>query len=319
MTEFFKYPSLTNHYAIGKEFRIIDRLNDFWYSTEKIHGANASYILTSNGNEYFAKRSGIIDFESSDKQFNQLPNVVSEAVKSGAKKVLENYQSDKVIVYGEYYGKGVQSMKYDIIKDGKKDFRVFNIFVQKSEDSYMVLGYEEMKSFIDKSALVPILEVDTLRNLLSKDQDEKSALGGFKEGDVYQPISSYIIDENNRFVGVKRKTDRYLEVEKVPKKTKSSPSWSIQEISIREELGRYITENRLNNVLSHGDLELIPQNIGKIMLAVKEDAIEEFKKETEIEYDEGTDFMKLVNGWSKDIAMLIKNKIQKESMSIING
>lgn len=319
MTEFFKYPSLTNHYAIGKEFRIINRLDDFWYSTEKIHGANASYILTSNGNEYFAKRSGIIDFESSDKQFNQLPNVVSEAVKSGAKKVLENYQSDKVIIYGEYYGKGVQSMEYDIIKDGKKDFRVFNIFVQESEDSYRVLGYEEMKSFIDKSDLVPILEIDTLRNLLSKDQDEESALGGFKEGDVYQPISSYIIDGNNRFVGVKRKTDRYLEVEKVPKQTKSSPSWSIKEISIREELGRYITENRLNNVLSHGDLELIPQNIGKIMLVFKEDAIEEFKKETEIEYDEGTDFMKLINGWSKDIATLIKNKIQKESMSIING
>lgn len=46
---FFKYPSLVNHYAIGRENRIVQRLDELWIATEKIHGANASYIIDKEG------------------------------------------------------------------------------------------------------------------------------------------------------------------------------------------------------------------------------------------------------------------------------
>lgn len=70
--DFLKYPSLVNHYAIGKSNRLVNRFdNILWYASEKIHGANASYALSATGEEYFAKRSGIINKD--DKQFSMLP------------------------------------------------------------------------------------------------------------------------------------------------------------------------------------------------------------------------------------------------------
>ena len=52
---FFKYPSLVNHYAIGRENRIVQRLDELWIATEKIHGANASYIIDKEGNKKYSE------------------------------------------------------------------------------------------------------------------------------------------------------------------------------------------------------------------------------------------------------------------------
>lgn len=315
---FLKYPSLVNHYVIGKESRITERLDKLWYSTEKIHGANASYILDRNGCEYYAKRSGIIDFSHLDKQFNQLRDVVSESIKIAAKEVLKAFKSDKVIIYGEYFGKGVQVMDYDIIREGKKDFRVFNIFVHFKDDEYLVLGLKELKWFLKDEDLVPIKDVHTLRDFLKDSADEKSLLGGYSEGEVYKPVESYTINNHMGFIGVKHKTEKYLETEKVSKKTpKSKSSLSITELEIQEDLGKYITVNRLNNVLSHGEFELIPQNIGKLMISMKEDIIDEYIKENDV--DESINFLSLINGYSRDIAKMIKDKMGQESMELVSN
>ena len=129
---FFKYPSLVNHYAIGRENRIVQRLDELWIATEKIHGANASYIIDKEGNESFAKRTSLINSE--DKQFNQLPSCVSDSIKNSAKAILEDANADYVIVYGEYFGSGIQKMDYDIVKSGEKTFKVFDVLIHKHGD-----------------------------------------------------------------------------------------------------------------------------------------------------------------------------------------
>lgn len=45
---FLKYPSLTNHYVLGKSRRILYTYNDLWYSTEKIHGDNISIVVSKD-------------------------------------------------------------------------------------------------------------------------------------------------------------------------------------------------------------------------------------------------------------------------------
>ena len=314
---FFKYPSLVNHYAIGRENRIVQRMDELWTATEKIHGANASYIIDKEGNESFAKRTSLIN--SDDKQFSQLPNCVSNSIKNSAKDILEDANADYIIVYGEYFGSGIQKMDYDIVKSGEKTFKVFDVLIHKhgdSKDKFTVLSNGMFKYF-NQYDLVPIVSISkTLREYLNDEMDDDSLLGGYKEGLVYKPSVPYEIDETHRYVGVKRKTEKYLEKEKVSTKTpKSKPNFSIVELNIQKELGKYITTNRLNNILSHGEFDLIPQNIGKIMLSFKEDVIKEFTDENEVSPD--VPLMKLIAGYSSDIAKIIKDKIGEESKQLL--
>ena len=314
---FFKYPSLVNHYAICRENRIVQRLDELWTATEKIHGANASYIIDKEGNESFAKRTSLIN--SDDKQFSQLPNCVSNSIKNSAKAILEDANADYVIVYGEYFGSGIQKMDYDIVKSGEKTFKVFDVLIHKHgdlKDKFTVLSNGMFKYFTPYD-LVPIVSISkTLREYLNDEMDDDSLLGGYKEGLVYKPSEPYEIDETHRYVGVKRKTEKYLEKEKVSTKTpKSKPNFSIVELNIQKDLGKYITPNRLNNILSHGEFDLIPQNIGKIMLSFKEDVIKEFADENEVSPD--VPLMKLIAGYSSDIAKIIKDKIGEESKQLL--
>lgn len=323
MITYLRYPSLVNHYAIGKEYRIVEKLDQMWYATEKIHGANAAYYLDRDGNEKFAKRSGFIDLQSGDKQFNQLPECVTQEIRESARAILkESRIGDYIIVYGEYFGSGIQVMDYDVVKNNAKKFLVFDAFVRVSNSAslnYYVVGREELELYFKSENLVPIKDTDTLRNLLKKGVSEKSLLGGYSEGDVFKPHKGYFIDEeHNRYTGVKYKTEKYLEVGRKPvKKMKSSPNLSLEDIEIREELGRYITKNRVNNVISHGEFELISKNIGKIMMAVKLDAINEYKREAAREFSDTTDFNKLINVYSKNIAIFVKEAIEEKCLATL--
>jgi len=310
MITYLRYPSLVNHYAIEKEQRVIEKLDQMWYATEKIHGANAAYYLDRDGNEKFAKRSGFIDLQSGDKQFNQLPECVTQEIRESARVILkESRIGDHIIVYGEYFDSGVQAMNCDVVKNKDKKFLVFDTFIKVSNSdslNYYVVGRADLELYFKSESLFPIKDTDTLRNLLKRGVS----------GDVFKPHKGYFIDEeHNRYTGVKYKTEKYLEVGRKPvKKMKSSPNLSLEDIEIREELGRYITKNRVDNVISHGEFELISKNIGKIMMAVKLDAINEYKREAAREFSDTTDLNKLINEYSKNIAIFVEEAIKEKCL-----
>lgn len=321
MNYFRKYPSLINHYAIGKSNQVLNHLDDNFYRTEKIHGANASYILTSGGQEFYAKRSQIIDENESDKLFTSLPQYVSGSIKQSAKDVLDCFSNigDHVIVYGEFFGSGIQHTQYNIAKQRQKTFKVFSVFVcdQSSENkSTLVLGYDDLQDFFNKEDLVPIFGVNTLRNWLNTPLIDESVLGGFSEGYVYHYFYRHYIDETHPFFSVKHKTEKFKEVSRIPKE-KKAPDFSSKELNVREDLARYVTKNRVNNVLSHGEYELIPQNIGKIMKLVKDDIIKEYSFETYKDI-RNIDLTKLLEGHSRTIALIIKSLIEEETLAKLN-
>lgn len=320
--KFFKYPSLTNDYAIGKVKAITGQLDEPWYSTEKIHGANASILMDKDGNWELAKRSGVLNFDgnSGDKMFNGLESCISPVMIYRLKDILhdanivEDVESDYLIAYGEYFGDGVQAMDYEVVKNHEKDFRIFNVLIhQKVGGKFLVLTLGTLRSYFPESFCVPFNKLGTLRKLLQSELTEESALGGYKEGEVYQPIQPYFISDNgeSKFLGVKRKTKRFLETKDIKKVKTSKNTYSINEINIQNGLGDYITKNRLNNVLSHGEHELIPQNIGNIMKAMKDDAISDFKKDIDLE--------KLIKCYDRDIAVMIKEKIKEKSEGALNN
>ncbi|GGC74741.1 RNA ligase family protein [Enterococcus wangshanyuanii] len=314
---FMKYPSLVNHYAIGKEHCIANKLDELWYSTEKIHVANASIVINRNGEQGLAKRTSLITDD--DKQFSALKLVIPDTVYESIAKIFEYHPSiDYLNVYGEYFGNGVQSMDYEVNKNKNKSFKVFNVLVHLigfPATSRYVFGYEKLIYFFERDDLVPIEDIKPLREFLKQEPDDKSYLGGNREGNVYQPINGYEINTHDglKFIGVKHKLASFSEKQKnnnKPNRTKEI--FSIEELEIRTELGEYITINRVKNVLSHGEYDLVPKNIGKIMLAVKEDAICEYTRETTREVNESAiSLKKLVEGYSSQIAKMIKELIRE--------
>lgn len=314
---FLKYPSLTNHYAIGKEKRILAQLEEAYYSTEKIHGANVSIVLDQTGNVDFAKRSGFI--EADDKQFNRFVQLAKN--KQQLIHELESFLDwqgvTQVHAFGEYFGSKVQNMDYDLNKNQEVAIKIFNVILEYENGViHYVVSRGEVEKYISHPYLTPTEEISTLRHFLKEDPTEDSIYGGYSEGLVYQPLHGYILDDSFRFLGVKHKTDKFNEVSNNPINPKPKTEHTLEFMNLVSDVSRYITVNRLTNVLSHGDIELITKNIGKLMIALKEDVVTEYMRETDTQFSE-SDVLSALRACDKDIAKMIKEAIQLESLEVI--
>ena len=311
---FLRYPSLVNHYAVAKERRIVSLHEKEWIATEKIHGSNASIVLDRDMNVGVAKRSTFITEDNVDKQFRRLLGLASEKqdMIDELSKFLDWDSVTQVHAFGEYFGGSVQRMDYKLCHDGEVDFKIFNVILEYEGLAHYVVSRETIEDYISNEYLVPIIKRGPLKQLMSEEPSEESLFGGLSEGRVYQPRFGYMILEDRfRMVGVKHKTEKFLEVEDV-KVRKKTPELSNELLELIDDVGRYVTGARLDNVLSHGDLELKNENIGKIMLAYKEDVIKEYSSEVETSATIA-DLKTAVENKNRDIAMMIKNKIKNQA------
>lgn len=315
---FFKYPSLTSHYAIGKDKRISNMYDDNWFSTEKIHGANVSIVVDKFGEISFGKRTSFID--SSDNQFTKFVQFVKEEPELVAdiSKFLSWEHVTQVHAFGEYFGAGVQAMDYTICKEATIDVKLFNIVLEYADGAvYYVVSRDTVDKYVNKKYLTSITGRDTLRNFLSAPLEVQSTYGGISEGQVYQPTVGYILSDKSRFCGVKHKTLEFSEV-KQKTKVKTKVEYTPEFLALIEDVSCYVTANRLANVLSHGEYELENKNIGSIMQALKTDIITEFQKENTSLFTE-KEITSAVNKNDRTIALLIKDAIDKDSMKVLGS
>lgn len=312
---FLKYPSLKNHYVLGKSRRILYAYNDVWYSTEKIHGANISIIVSKDTDKVgLAKRSGFITID--DKSFNGFKTWVAEQgneLVDSMKSFLNWEGVTQVHAFGEYFGAKVQKMNYEICKKGQVDVKLFNIILEYDNGTiHYVVSRDMVDKYIPTEYLVPVSSKKTLKELVEGDLETQSIYGGISEGQVYQPLKGYIINEDFHFYGVKHKTKEFAEVSKSPKSPKEKVEYTPEFLNLVEDVSRYITGNRLDNVISHGDFELENKNIGNIMLAMKQDIVKEYLNEVETNYSD-KDIFSAVNKNNSLIALLIKESIANKN------
>lgn len=307
--EFLKYPSLVNHYAITRNRAVSNQLNEIFYATEKIHGSNMSFHINLETNE--------ITYASRNRVVNVLDSLGAKLIKLSPEKflkqdvlkdLLETYTEIKFIsVYGELYGAGIQSMDYKENKESKVDFKVFSVILQR-ENEYVVLGLKELQSLFDEDKLVPMFyENKTLDELLKLDLPKDSKLGGHQEGLVYKPVKTFItFADNPSLLAVKHKHEDFEEKKTNKKGEKVEVSGDV--LQLTENLKLYVTENRLNNILSKGDLSLNKKNIGKLIQAFQNDIAEEVARETDFNLELVPQAIKRIN---PIIAHLILNKIEE--------
>jgi len=300
---FRKYSSIENTYRTKTINYIVEcgYSSGIWVSSLKIHGANYSYW--SDGDVVKkARKSGFLEGESfyGDSTFNYDQNILN--MFNNLKK-----QGDfsTLTVYGEIYGGIYNHPNVEAIKNVKKvqkevqyrpdvNFIVFDIRVDDILlDHYTVVELCDQFGFFH----VPVLGMGSFYDLMKTPVVFPDPLGimlGYPkledndaEGWVLKPVMPEFFNNGSRVI-LKGKNPSFSEKNggKKGKIHNTIIEMSKEGDYIKEELLLYINENRLRNVLSHGEICKITQkDFGKLLGLFSKDIFVDFLKDNKDKFD----------------------------------
>ena len=318
--EFKKYPKLTNHYNLEKEPVFDNKMGELYYSDEKIDGSNTQMAFLIENSKIKDTKVGSRNhfIEADDK--NNIAKVYSfvDKVKEAIEFNIDKLPKDCVVrVFGEIFGAKIQQTKYDVTKDGNVDYRIFDVFVELPNDDTYVLGQSDLHKLLinlDKTTsylknIYLSSDADTLQDKLEDSLLDKSHYGDILcEGEVYHPLDTFKYTYGTTFPVVKRKHEEFMEVSRKPRKKKKRTKVASPElIELTDKVADYVTERRLDNILSHGDISLELKNIGLLIKEMNKDINEEYLKENP-DTDESL-LEQALRRLNKDIAITVKNRI----------
>ena len=318
--EFKKYPKLTNHYNLEKEPVFDNKMGELYYSDEKIDGSNTQMAFLIENNKIKDTKVGSRNrfIEAEDK--NNIAKVYSfvDKVKEAIEFNIDKLPKDCVVrVFGEIFGAKIQQTKYDVTKDGNVDYRIFDVFIELPNDDTYVLGQSDLHKLLinlDKTTsylknIYLSSDADTLQDKLEDSLLDKSHYGDILcEGEVYHPLDTFKYTYGTTFPVVKRKHEEFMEVSRKPRKKKKRTKVASPElIELTDKVADYVTERRLDNILSHGDISLELKNIGLLIKEMNKDINEEYLKENP-DTDESL-LEQALRRLNKDIALTVKNRI----------
>ena len=277
---FLKFPSIVNKENINTKHKINFKdlnSNNIFYATEKIDGSNTQIAITNN--EYLiGKRHSYLDMKNNrgDQLYMHVLDVpeVKKLIRSIQYKLKQKENNNYVVhIYGELYGPKISGNKYKL---KNYQYKVFNIIVHTKQDEHnrWVLGRELLEQIVPDSLLLKIEHKGTLKDI-SATLDKSSNFDiKIREGNVYAPYDTYLWKYQTAFRSIKYKNDEFKEVKKYI--SQSQLDNQKEQEKLMANINRYITENRLNNILSHGDYELSFKNMGNLIKAMQNDIREEY-------------------------------------------
>jgi len=328
---FKKYASLENTYR--SEFLERIKNHGLWNETyvvqEKVHGANLSFWTVDGDCFVGAKRSG--DIEPNENFYNH--HIVLESIKPILKRIWLDIKADfidvnQMTIFGEILGGDYPHAQVEVNKKAQKVqkgiyygpnnyFYGFDILL--NTDTY--LDVEKANSYFEKHKLLhaKTLFKGTLEDCLKYPNDIDTTIPkalnlpqltpNVAEGVVIRPINNKILNNGVRVI-LKNKNDKWSENKAYHNSIILQDKPSDKVIKLQEALLTYVTENRLNNVLSKIG-ETSKNDFGRILGLFNKDVIEDFLKD----YHHITDKMekkevKLVTkSFSKTAVKLVKCKL----------
>lgn len=303
-----KYPSIENHFNVNKSRKIIAWINKTFYATEKIHGSNLQIKLTPDNIQYFSRNR---ELDNEDPFYTKLIGTSNTPVIiETAKKYMQNNSLEEVYIFGELYGAGIQNMRYEENLSNTQQFRVFDTFIVK-DGNMRTLSQSEFYALFDTSLRVPDMNITgTLKELISRELDTNSKLGGKTEGLVYKPIESQNLELQDgsilNYIAVKHKTEEFTEIKAMPKEKKEMCDADIKFI---EDISRYFTMPRLESLISKLAIELDIRNLSQIIPAYLNDVKEDYlKTENPTYFNE-----KLLNKQAGLVVKLVKDKLNTQN------
>lgn len=280
MSEFSGYekmPSSLKKLGLNeKDFSEMEKLK--WVVTEKVHGANFSFIY-ENGTLKFAKRKEYLKWTDDFFGFQLVVNKIEDAILSLFEHLSNEVTGEKYIVYGELFGGKYPHPEVNAIKDLNAiqtgvyytpaiEFCAFDIAIEKKgSDSKYYLDYETSLTYFKQFGIfhakplfigkfTEALNFNTrINSTIPKEFELPELKDNLIEGVVIKPFNQ--IDNNTLFTRpiVKFKNTEFDEEDKFHEAEKWSfipdVSSKTEDLSfIMEELRNYITQNRLKSAIS---------------------------------------------------------------------
>jgi Rnl2 family RNA ligase len=273
-SEYEKMPENFNQY--GQNEKLVKDMNKLkWVVTEKVHGANFSFVY-QNKNLQFAKRKDLLKWNDDFFGFQSVISKIETQIISLFEQLSFDFKADKYIVYGELFGghyphqdvvpePNVQAIQTGVYYTPEISFCAFDIaFVKEGKKEY--LDYDLTVSYFEKFSVfhAKILFSGKLNEALEFNKRISSTIPALLnlpliednliEGIVVKPLKHNGLIQNDERPVIKLKNAEFKE-----QKFHQAQNWSyIPEVSshseeltfLIEDLRTYITENRLNSVLS---------------------------------------------------------------------
>lgn len=326
---FKTYNSIENAY----QTRVIDqiRMQGFWDEVfivqEKVHGANFSFF--TDGKEIkIGKRTAFI--EKDDKFYNahQILERYRNNVTDLFRKVKTIFPDlETVVIYGELFGGGYRHKEVAPVKDAVKvqagvEYAPYNEFyafdIKLNGTTYLDTDkanqiFEETGFFYAK-----ILFQGTLEEALKYPNAFNSKIPGWLglpeieenicEGTIVKTLKTRYFGNGARII-LKNKNEKWVEKSKVVRKERKTIQkqliFSEKAQEIWNEIQKYATTNRLNNVMSKiGEFE--PKMMGQVIGLFSQDILTDLEKDfpgifTAIEKDEQKRINKKLNSLAIDV------------------
>jgi Rnl2 family RNA ligase len=333
---FKTYNSIENAY----QTRVIDQIrlqgfgDEVFIVQEKVHGANFSFF--TDGKEIkIAKRTAFI--EKDEKFYN-----AHQMLERYRKNVIDLFEKVKtihpdletVVIYGELFGGGYKHKEVEPVKDAIKvqkgvEYAPYNEFygfdIKLNGTTYLDTDlvnqiFEETGFFYAKILFQGTLE-DALKFPNVFDSKIPAWLGlpeienNRCEGTIVKTLKTRYFGSGSRVI-LKNKNEKWVEKSKMVRKDRpiqKEVHFSENAQNIWEEIQKYATTNRLNNVVSKiGEFE--PKMIGKVIGLFSQDILEDFEKDfpkvfTTIEKEE----QKRIN---KKLNSLVIDVVKEELMTL---
>lgn len=333
---FKTYNSIENAY----QARVIDQIrlqgfgDEVFIVQEKVHGANFSFF--TDGKEIkIAKRTAFI--EKDEKFYN-----AHQMLERYRKNVIDLFEKVKtihpdletVVIYGELFGGGYKHKEVEPVKNAIKvqkgveyaphnEFYGFDIKLNGTTylDTDLVNQIFEETGFfyakilfqgtLDEALKFPNVFDSKIPAWLGLPEIENNRC----EGTIVKTLKTKYFGNGSRVI-LKNKNEKWTEKSKMVRKDRpiqKEVRFTENAQNIWEEIQKYATANRLNNVVSKiGEFE--PKMIGKVIGLFAQDILEDFDKDfpkvfTTIEKEE----QKRIN---KKLNSLVIDVVKEELMTL---
>ncbi len=332
--KFKKYNSIENSYQ-DSFIKSIDEqgFGDLQYVVqEKVHGANISF-MTDGENIISAKRTELI---SDNEDFYNSKNVLEkykERILALFHEIATEFQAKEITIFGEIFGGGyphpsvVKEDKATLVQRGiyycpQNEFYAFDILI----DNERYLDVEKTNSLFEKYKFIYAKTLfkgslseclnysNAFKSTLPKEFDLPELEGNICEGVVVRPVQPHFLKNGARVI-IKNKNEKWAEnnnyIDKALLKTivrNEDEDLSEEASLLCEEIYKFITQNRLNNLISKvGEVDP-KKDLGKIMGLYNKDVLTDFLKLYEARYQAlEKNEMKAVNKFlNKYASQLIK-------------
>ncbi|WP_286969985.1 RNA ligase family protein [Flavobacterium sp. UBA4854] len=248
-----------------------------WVVTEKVHGANFSFVYENN-NLKFAKRKEYLLWTDDFFGYQLIVHKLEDKILSLFEQLSTEIKASKLIVYGELFGgkyphsdvvalKNLYPIQTGVYYSPTIEFCAFDIAIESETEAKFYLDFEKALSLFEKFGIFHVRPLfigklneamnfnKRINSLIPKELNLPELKDNLIEGIVIKPFNRIDTNLNLERPIIKLKNSEFDE----EKRFHEAEKWSfIPDVSskteslsfIMEELRNYITDNRLQSVVS---------------------------------------------------------------------